>query len=61
MGTDARFVVIVVDGDAADLSDPYTDSIRYDGLTWNDSVELARLSFMQGYELVIWKLDEAEK
>ena len=52
---DGYYTVVVVDGDAADLTDIYTDSVRYDGLTWADSIELARLSFTQGFEIVIWK------
>lgn len=57
-----RFVVIVVDGSAADIADVYTDSIRYEGLSWEDSVTLAKLSFSQGFEIVIWRLEtEAEE
>lgn len=52
-----RFTIIVVDGEAADIGDFSTDSIRYDNLTWEESVQLARLSFKQGFEIVIWKLD----
>lgn len=55
---DGRFTVIVVDGHAADFSDVYTDSVRYDGLSWPDSVELARLSFTQGFEVIVWKQDD---
>lgn len=54
---EGRFTVIVVDGEAADLMDAATNSIRYDGLSWSDSIELCRLSFTQGFEVVIWKLD----
>lgn len=52
-----RFVVIVIDGEAADMGDFSTPSIRYDNLTWEESVQLARLSFSQGFEIVVWKLD----
>lgn len=53
-----KFTVIVVDGEAADLGNFSTDSVRYDGLSWADSVELARLSFTQGFEVIIWKSEE---
>lgn len=55
-----RFSVIVVDGEAADLCNVDTQSLRYDGLTWDEGVQLARLSFGQGFEIVIWKLDDSE-
>lgn len=59
---DGFFTVIVVDGDFAEATDYLsgTSSIRYDGLSWADSVELARLSFMQGFEIVIWKQGESD-
>lgn len=57
---DQRFTVISVDGEVADLTDVYTQSLRYDGLSWTESVELARLSFLQGYTIVIWQEDTAE-
>ena len=52
---DGAFTVIVVDGAAIDAADVSTDSIKYSNLSWEDSVELARLSFMQGFEIIIWK------
>lgn len=55
-----KFTVIVVDGEAADMGDFATPSIRYDGLTWEQSVELAKLSFAQGFEIVLWKIDGKE-
>lgn len=53
-----RFTVIVVDGEVVDMGDLSTSSIRYDGLTWEESAELARLSFAQGFEIVVWKMDD---
>ncbi len=55
-----RFTVIVVDGEAADIGDFDTPSIRYDDLSWEESVQLARLSFNQGFEIVVWKIDGNE-
>ena len=57
MQNDDRFTVIVVDGEAVDLGNFDTPSVRYDNLSWNESVELARLSFKQGFEIVVWKVD----
>lgn len=58
MSDEMRFTVIVVDGAAIDAADACTDSIKYSDLTWEDSVELARLSFMQGFEIIVWKQDD---
>lgn len=58
MGEEMRFTVIPVDGGPEDIDNLCTPSIRYDGLTWSESVELARLSFSQGYTVVIWKEDK---
>ena len=52
---DGLYTVLVVDGEAADLCDIDTNVLRYDRLTWEESVELVRLSFVQGYQAVIWK------
>ena len=60
MKNDDRFTVIVVDGESADLGNFDTDSIRYDNLTWDEIVQLARLSFTQGFEIVLWKVDGKE-
>jgi len=49
------FTVIVVDGSVVDICEVETNAVRYDGLTWDESVELARLSFKQGFEIVLWK------
>lgn len=50
-----RFTVLAVDGAFLDAADPGTDALRFDGLTWEEAVELARLSFDQGYQIVIWR------
>lgn len=60
MKSDDRFTVIVVDGEAIDMGDFGTSSIRYDNLSWEESVQLARLSFNQGFEIVLWKVDGKE-
>ncbi len=55
MSEEMRFVVVPVDGEVADLTDVYTQSLRYDDLTWEESVTLARLSFQQGFSIIIWQ------
>lgn len=52
---DGFFTVIPVDGAAISAAEPMTQSLRYDGLTWTEAVELCRLSFAQGFECIIWK------
>lgn len=52
---DGLFTVLVVDGDVVDYADVGTQALRYDGLSWTDSIELVRLSFMQGYTVCIWR------
>lgn len=54
------FSVTAVDGPYFDAIDPDTDSLRFDGLTWDDAVALARLSFMQGFQVVIWATEDGE-
>lgn len=58
MSEKMRFTVIPIDGGPEDIDDIWVPSIRYDHLTWDESVELARLSFGQGYTVVIWSEDK---
>lgn len=53
-----RFTVIPVDGGPEDIDNICIPSVRYDNLTWAESAELARLSFLQGYTVVIWREDK---
>lgn len=52
-----RFTVIPIDGDPENYFDVYTPAMTYSSLTWAESVELARMSFQQGYTVIIWKED----
>lgn len=52
------FTVIAIAGAFLDAADAGTDSLRFDGLTWEEAVTLARLSFDQGYQIVIWQVEE---
>lgn len=54
-----RFTVLAVDGTFLDAADPGTDALRFDGLTWEEAVELARLSFDQGYQIVVWRAEKS--
>lgn len=55
------FTVTAVNGSFLDAADYSTDSLRFDNLTWEEAVELARLSFLQDYEIVIWRMPEADE
>lgn len=52
------FTVIAIAGAFLDAADAGADSLRFDGLTWEEAVTLARLSFDQGYQIVIWQVEE---
>ena len=54
------YTVIPVEGAAIEAGDPYTNSLRYDNLTWEEAVELVRLSFLQGFECIIWQMVDKE-
>lgn len=57
---DERFVLIVIDGHFSDFFDPSTDSVKFEGLTWEESVQLAKISFRNGHEVVIWEQERVE-
>ena len=52
------FTVIAIDGAFLDAADPGTDSLRFDGPTWEEAITLARLAFRQGFEIVLWRMEE---
>lgn len=55
-----RFCVLVVDGQVVDLDCAETQALRFEPLSWTEAVELARLSFMQGFQCVFWRVGEAD-
>ena len=55
-----RFAVTAVDGSFLDVADPYTDSLRFEGLTWDEAVELSRLAFVQGFEVILWAMEDSQ-
>ena len=50
----SHYTAIVIDGSYLDAYTPGNDSVRFDGLTWDEVAELVRLSLAQGYEIVLW-------
>ena len=52
------FTVVVIDGHWTTQDQYGQDSLCYEGLSWKEASELVRLSFLQGYEAVIWKMEE---
>lgn len=55
------FTVIAIAGAFLDAAAAGTDSLRFDNLTWEEAVTLARLSFEQGFEIVVWRMPEADE
>lgn len=55
---DAFFTVVVIDGHYSTEDQLGQDSLVYEGLQWKEAVELIKLGFMQGFEAVIWKMDD---
>lgn len=51
------FSVVVIDGHYSTEDQLGQDSLCYEGLTWQEASELVRLSFLNGYEAVIWRMD----
>ena len=45
---DYSYTVLPINGSFLDVLDPGTESLRYDGLSWEEAVELCRISFNQG-------------
>ena len=53
---DSLYSVRVINGEVVDWAfDDTTESLKYEGLTWEESVELCRLSFENGFVCVIWR------
>ena len=55
-----KYVLTVIDGDIYDFQDPCIPFLRYRDLTWEDAVTICRLSFVQGFECVLWRVDNGE-
>lgn len=52
------FTVDVINGHWTSLDQCGGDSLRYEGLSWQEASELVRISFLQGYEAVIWRTED---
>lgn len=58
---DNLYSLYIINGDVFDWADdPYTPSLMFRGLSWEKAVELAHLSFAEGYEVVIWRADKGD-
>ena len=53
-----QYRVLVFQGDIDAITDPYSPALSFNGITWEEAVELCRLSFAQGYGAVIWRHEE---
>ncbi len=50
-----RYDVLAIDGDVFEfVEDDSTPYLKYKHLTWEEAVELCRLSFRQGFHCVLW-------
>ena len=54
------YSVTVINGNYLDAADIETETLHYDGLSFDEAVELCRLSFSQGFQCVIWRVDDKE-
>lgn len=55
---DMMFAVTVIEGHWS-MADQYSQNyLSYEGLSWEDAVELMKLSFVQGHEVVISREEE---
>lgn len=52
------FTVVVINGHWTSLDQYGGDSLCYEGLSWQETSELVRISFLQGYEAVIWRAED---
>ena len=55
-----RFNLLIIDGDVSEFMEPTTPYLRFCNLSWEKAVEMCRLSFDEGYECVLWRIDGAE-
>lgn len=58
-----RFSLYIIDGDWTQWIEDLlgVQSLKYENVSWNEATELARLSFKEGYKLVIWQMDDGEE
>lgn len=53
-----RYCLLVCDGDICEVSDPSAPYLRYDCDSWDEAVEIMRLSFKQGFSVCVWPMDD---
>ena len=50
------YTILAIDGDLLEwIDDPGVQSLRYDGLNWDQVMEMCRLSFRENYTIAIWR------
>lgn len=53
------YTVIAIDGGVVEWVEDITiPSIKYSDLSWDEAVELCRLSFKNGFQCVLWRQDD---
>ena len=53
------YTVLAIDGSLTEwVEDITTPSLKYFDLSWDEAVELCRLSFRNGFRCVIWQQDD---
>lgn len=57
---DNHFTVFAVDGDFRNFEELETNYMRYDNLSWEETITLCLLSFRQGYQVVVIPADGSE-
>lgn len=55
-----KISVIVVDGSFLDAVDPGASVVRFDGLAWDEALNLARLGLDQGLDIVLRQEEVSE-
>ena len=54
------YIVFLIDGAFVDAADAGTSVIRFDGLTWDEALNLARMGLEQGYD-VVFRQEEVDE
>ena len=52
------FTVAVIDGHWTTQDQYGQNCLYYEGVSWEEATELVRLSFLQGFETVIWRIED---
>ena len=55
------YTLFLIDGAFVDAMDPGTSVVRFDGLAWDEALNLARMGLEQGYDIVLRQNEEGSK